>query len=148
MKNRKYYLINPKFQLIFSLFVSVLAFVAGAIFCISNFYFFWKLRTLGTELGIPTSSPFFQYINHQQLMMMEITVVTAIGILIISLIIGILFSHRICGPLRRLENHMKKIAQGNKITRINFRKNDFFPEISTAFNSMLDHIKTKKDPSK
>lgn len=142
---RKKLIINPKFQFFFMFFMSFVSFIAISISYLSSFSFFWKLKQLGIKLGIPNGSPFFQYIEQQEVLFGKILFGSSIGLFLLALVIGVIFSHRICGPLLRLEKHMLRIASGKEIAKIHFRKMDFFPEIATAFNAMMDRVLKKNN---
>ena len=50
---------------------------------------------------------------------------------------SIRFSHRICGPLRRLSNDMQRLSDGDPVGPIKFRQNDFCHELAEKFNQLL-----------
>jgi methyl-accepting chemotaxis protein len=53
------------------------------------------------------------------------------------MVIFILLSHRIAGPLYRFEKTLNEISAGNLAKRINLRKNDQLNELQEALNSLL-----------
>jgi len=61
---------------------------------------------------------------------------TGFLIVVISLLIflGIRFSHHIAGPIYRLKRDMKKLAKGEKIERLRFRKTDMLDGIDEQLN--------------
>lgn len=142
---RKKFLINPRFQIIFMIFMGGISFIAVAIFYCANLSFFWKFQKMGIDLGLPAGSPFFRYLNQQQSLMRQVALITSVILCVVIFIVGLLFSHRICGPLYRVEKHMRSIGAGEKMTPLKFRKGDFFPEIASAFNSMVPP-ESKKSP--
>lgn len=137
---RKKFLINPRFQLTCVYYMSAISGIAITILYLSNFYFFWKFQKMGADLGIPGNSVFFQFIGGQRVLMNDITVITSIVLLILIFIVGILFSHRISGPIHRLETHMRRIADGTGHDHVRFRKSDYFPELAEAFNLAIDKV--------
>jgi len=56
------------------------------------------------------------------------------------ILISLIFSHRIAGPLYQLKIACEKIAQGDKKVRVKFRENDEFKDLEKSFNNMLDKI--------
>ena len=67
-----------------------------------------------------------------------------IFVLVLSFLGTILFSHRVAGPIYRLEKAAEDVVKGN-FNRIRLRKNDEFKEIETTVNQIVDylnHIKT------
>ncbi len=70
--------------------------------------------------------------------------------LIISIIALILFcwrlliiSHRLAGPIYRLEKDLETIAEGNFHIRIKFRKDDELKSISEGINKILDEMEKR-----
>ena len=138
---RKKVLINPRFQLKFILFSTLVSLFAILVMYLSCYYFFWELRHLGRQLGLPSESVFFQYIETQQSVMNGITVVTSSVLFFGIFLVGLVYSHRIAGPVFRLERHMRGIASGKELTKIKFRTKDYFPELAEALNEMVVRLK-------
>ncbi len=44
------------------------------------------------------------------------------------------FSHRVVGPLVRLENEMRRLADGEPVAPIKFRQNDYWQSVADQFN--------------
>lgn len=53
---------------------------------------------------------------------------------------GILFSHRIAGPLYKLKKTCKIIEDGDLEERAFFRTGDEFQDVAQSFNRMLDSV--------
>ena len=50
-------------------------------------------------------------------------------------------SHRVAGPIYRLNQHLKSIADDpKKLRTISFRKGDYFEDVETNFNRMVESI--------
>lgn len=141
MNMRKTYLINPRFQLKFSVFLLAISSLATVLFYASNLWFFWKFRTLGATFGLPANHAFFTFISQQESMMNHIFVVTAIVLVLVIFMLGTLFSHRIAGPLHRLSKHLAALSSGSDMKDLHFRKSDFFPEIATHLNGFLKRVR-------
>jgi len=65
--------------------------------------------------------------------------INAIFFILISvgiLIIGILFTHRVVGPLHRIKLSAKAVAEGKLDTVITFRKKDAIQHFAKVFNEM------------
>jgi len=59
-------------------------------------------------------------------------------IVIFTLILEILFLHRIAGPLYRIEKTLKDLAEGKKVEKIKLRKKDFFKSLAEATNQVIE----------
>lgn len=143
LSQRKNFLINPKFQLRFISFTTILSFTAILIMYFTNYYFFEKLKSRGVQLGLPRSGVFFQYIDYQNTILNRITALTAGLLFVIIFIAGLLFSHRIAGPLYRFKKHLDAISNVAELKEVEFRQRDFFPEIAEAFNQFCSRISKK-----
>lgn len=66
-----------------------------------------------------------------------IFLITAIGIGIAGMVVFILLSHRIAGPLYRFEKDLGDIGYGDLTKRIHLRKTDQLTEIKEALNSLI-----------
>lgn len=49
-------------------------------------------------------------------------------------------TNRFAGPLFRLRRDMRKLANGESVSPVNFRKNDFWRETAEEFNAVLNHV--------
>lgn len=56
---------------------------------------------------------------------------------------SIRLSHRFAGPVFRLRQVIHSLAQGAKPERIEFRDNDFWKEIATDMNRVIDRLADK-----
>ncbi len=60
------------------------------------------------------------------------------------LIVAILFSNRLAGPLYRLRRHMIESARGQQIVKIFFRHNDYYTELNHAYNELADAVNRRE----
>lgn len=60
---------------------------------------------------------------------------------VFSLVLILLFSHRIAGPVYNLGRVLRSVAQGDLSTEIRFRKKDFLQEIADDGNLALDYLR-------
>lgn len=58
----------------------------------------------------------------------------------IAFIVCIFLTHKIAGPLYKLSNFLKKVANGDRPEELYFRRGDNFPELARDYNSALDKI--------
>ena len=55
----------------------------------------------------------------------------------------LILSHRLAGPIYRLEKDLQDIAKGNFSMRIRFRKKDELKSIAEGINKILDEIENR-----
>jgi hypothetical protein len=70
------------------------------------------------------------------------------GVLIFAFIIFVFFgglhlSRKIAGPIQSVKNAMSRITEGQEVTHIQFRKNDYFIDLQHKFNDLIKFINSK-----
>lgn len=58
----------------------------------------------------------------------------------IAFVVCIFVTHRVAGPLYKLRNFLKNIANGKKPEELFFRRGDNFPELAHDYNLAFDKI--------
>lgn len=144
--NRKLMLINPRFQLVFMGFMIAVSAVAIGVFYSANFFFFSDFIKTGQSLGLPPDHVFFKFLENQRQTMNQIFMATSAACFLLLTVGGLVFSHRVAGPLYRLHKHMLAVASGETKGTVKFRTRDFFPEIADAYNAQLATLKGETQP--
>ncbi len=134
---RRTFLINPKFQLSFLAYTVGISLVTIGVFYAADAYFFWKFSQLGQGLGLPSNHVFFEFLNEQRSTKNFYYAITACVTLSSLVIWGLLLSHRVAGPLFRLQKHANSVAEGRTSSDVHFRKGDFFQEVADAYNQQM-----------
>lgn len=57
--------------------------------------------------------------------------------------IALRFSHHIAGPLYRLGNNLARLARGERVEPVHFRKNDIINGLAANFNAVVKRIQNK-----
>ncbi len=136
---RKIYLINPRFQMQFMGWMGGIAFSVVGVFSIAHLIFFKNLRMIAKEGGLAANHVFFKFIQDREAELNNITLYTAIVVLLVVIIAGLLLSHKIAGPLYRFHQHLKKSTEEKKLSTVAFRKGDYFNEIADEYNNHINH---------
>lgn len=71
------------------------------------------------------------------------TVITTLILGIIVVLVTLVVSHKIAGPMYRFEKDIDRIGSGDLKHRINIRKGDQFQEMALALNKMVLDLNTK-----
>lgn len=68
-------------------------------------------------------------------------------VLVIAGLIGLIISHKIAGPVYRLEKVARDVSRGDLTSNVNLRRDDELKNLSDAFNSVIDNMQrlVKKD---
>lgn len=119
----------------------MISMVIPLVFAVGCLYYL-IFTIMAEQIGIPeyVAQTLFPVIG-------KINAILLIGVppLFIMLILwGIVLSHRLAGPMERLERDIKKISEGDYAKRIHVRKNDDIKPLADALNILLDKIEGKK----
>ena len=133
-ESRKVVLINPRFQIRFMTWMGALAVGVVAVMHLAHSWFFFQLRRQAMLAGLPKNHVFFQFISDRQRELGFITVGTFFVVLAASVVVGLVLSHKIAGPMYRLKVHFDSVAESGKAKPVSFREGDFFQEIPEAYN--------------
>jgi len=64
-------------------------------------------------------------------------------IVILLFIWGVVLTHRLIGPLNRLENDLKEISEGDYSVRLKMRKDDDLRPIADTINKIIHKLEKK-----
>lgn len=130
---RRQYLVNKKMQMqfvrILTTQAAVLIMTFGALLYLINKMYLLHLQAIVGSSVIPDT---------EVRAILTFSIVAILGILVIAglllAFLGIRFSHQVAGPLHKIESSMDKLARGEKVELIRFRKNDIMNGIGDKFN--------------
>ncbi len=71
------------------------------------------------------------------------TLVTLFFVSIIVVMVTLLVSHKIAGPMVRFEKDIQRLSTGDLKSRINIRQGDQFQELVISLNTMIDSLNQK-----
>lgn len=137
---RKRYFVKKKLQFKYLLFV-LLAMIVPTLICGAVLYYLiWQ--TIAAEIAIPEALsenliPALDKVNMMLLILLPL-------VFIVMLLLSIFISHRIAGPIYRLERELKEISKGDYSCRIKFRSNDELQEIADGINELLECLSKDK----
>ena len=140
---RRTYLINPRFQWRFIGFMATVSVLAISMLFVSNILFFQNMEHEALSVGLTRDNPYFDFLQEQKsaLSMLYFAVSSVVFVLMMAL--GILYSHRIAGPLYHLDRKMRRIAGGEEPSPLQFRRRDQFLELTESFNAMVAKLRER-----
>lgn len=143
----KKFLINTDFQIQFIASLLLISIVSMSIIYLANDYFFHSYMQKGEALNLPPDHPFFLMIHEQKRFMTKVFIAVATSISGVAIIWGLFYSHKIAGPLHRLQRYFTEAATDNTQLRnkIYFRDDDFFQEVPESINRYIDSIGSTKE---
>ena len=100
--------------------------------------------SLGGGLVFGRISPYevLSEVNHD--LIMRVSIVLFITLIILGMF-GVLFLHRVAGPMYRFRRILMQLNDGEIPAAFKIREGDFFTEIVTEFNQHLDHLRFEKE---
>jgi methyl-accepting chemotaxis protein len=137
---RKTYLINPRFQWRFIGFMAAVSLLAIGVLFISNILFFRDMEAAARSVGLAPDNPYFDFLDEQKSALYRLFFGVSAVAFVLMMALGILYSHRIAGPLHNLNNKMQRIAGGEEPSPVNFRRRDQFRELAESFNAMIGKL--------
>jgi methyl-accepting chemotaxis protein len=63
-----------------------------------------------------------------------------LAIMLLFIVLGILATHRIAGPVYRIEIDIERVLAGEKGVRVHTRKRDAFPDLAERVNELIERI--------
>lgn len=131
-------MINKVFQFKFLSYFLILFCISTLSLYSTTYLFFWNLKNRGLRVGIPEGHVFYQFLLNQKHDLDILFISLAVFNLITLIIVGFFISHRIAGPLKKLELFLGNPSDGEKLK---FRDKDFFKELETVANQLKEQIK-------
>jgi methyl-accepting chemotaxis protein len=134
---RRILLINKKFQLKFSFFVTSWTLVLSLVFpsilygTIEAF-----TRVLEKKIDLPT----LQVIRNLQAETMTAIVLFLIVFMATIFLISIFLSHRIAGPIFRIQSALERWPRGSIEKDVKLRKYDHFIELANSYNAAANQV--------
>ncbi len=143
---RVHFLVMPSFQLKFMGYIICFAVFGIAVLYASNYFYFARLVAEGQELGLAPDHIYFEFIE-QQKSLLDITFFSVSIIVFGGLIIaGLALSHKIAGPVYRIQSYLEQIKQqGQSAGKLKFRDRDFFPEMADLVNELVSHYEQRRE---
>ncbi|MBU3958812.1 MAG: HAMP domain-containing protein [Candidatus Omnitrophica bacterium] len=137
---RRKYFIKPGLQVRYLRVILIAVILPVCLFSVCLYYLIFYM--MAEQLGIPESIAY-----NIVPVVTKINLILLFGLPIISIGIlfwGVLISHRIAGPLYRLEKELDKIAKGDFSLRLKIRSKDELGSIVKGVNKILDKIEEKQ----
>lgn len=138
----KKFLINNDFQIQFMVSLLLISICSMSVIYLANDYFFHSYMQKGEALNLPPDHPFFLMIHEQKKFMTNVFIIVACTISGMAGLWGLFYSHKIAGPMFRLQKYFTQAAvDGTKLDKkIYFRDDDFFQELPESINKYIDSM--------
>jgi hypothetical protein len=143
VSKRKNYLINPRFQIKFSLYVCILLFISSLIY---PFTIYDIMTEIINHFGSREPN-FSSTLVEKRRTLLLILSVWQFGYTALVFIICIFFSHKIAGPIYKMQTFLSQLKDSNGLGKLQFRKGDYFQDLAEDFNEAMANVQEtyKKD---
>jgi HAMP domain-containing protein len=140
MKRRRIrYLVNSGLQLGFTVRFVVIA-VLFALFIGFQVYF-----TIWPVVSDFVPAPVMSLVRHQILVRTAFFLIPAVFVIFAF---SIVISHRIAGPLLRIQRTIDRVIQGEDVEPLKLRKKDELKELAGKINDLMELVKKSRQASK
>ena len=145
---RKVVLIDKEFQLRFIGRFILMVFVVTLLIAISLYgYYYFKFKAGGISLSrfiietgnFSTSSRGMYMTDRFELILIPMAI-TFLAFILLSFIFGIVYSHKLAGPIYRLEKSLIQIIEGERDFEVRLRKGDQFKKFEILLNKLLKKL--------
>jgi len=135
---RKNYLISKAFQFRYAGIILFVMFFVSWVTGYTIYYTGWLL--MGEKLAnvYPQGRLMSIMSTINTTLLIRLFLITPIVILV-----SILLSHRIAGPIYRIQKYLKEVAKGDLSARLHLRKDDELQEFAACVNEMTDDLNNR-----
>jgi len=134
---RSVFLINPGFQLKFSLIVCFVILIPTLVYPLIIYDFFDLIAKNAPDLSEKLLAAQNDLILYLILIQFVIT--------IIVFVVFIFLTHRVAGPLFKLKKHLSMIREGAPISPLVFRSGDYFHDVAEELTLFLETIQQNQE---
>lgn len=133
---RRIYIINPSFQIKFSLLVCFIIFLSSIIYPMT----IHTLISSIVEHFALVSPEIATQFESRRSMLLIILILWQFGFTLIAFIVCIFMTHRVAGPMYKLQKYLSGIRDGQFGGKLFFRKGDYFHEVADDINDTFETI--------
>ncbi|MCG2713217.1 MAG: HAMP domain-containing protein [Candidatus Omnitrophica bacterium] len=133
---RKRILIEKKLQFKYAGVILVMVLASCALIILTVYFSCWYSLT-EENASVQTAAAIGNMLNKLNLMILfELPI-----LLVIAASIGIVLSHKIAGPVYRLQKAARDVSHGDLTISVSLRSNDELRNLSDAFNSVIENMR-------
>ena len=138
---RKTYFVNPRLQLQLVMGANILALISVLLLVTFNLYTQAHLQNYGSTVNLPPGHPLVAFLAQRQADFDRLCVLIGIIQFVLFNATAVFLSHRIAGPLYRLERHLVDVGAGKEPKDVKFRKGDFYQPLAEACNKVMARLR-------
>ncbi len=140
---RKIVFINPPFQ------KSMLKWSIGVALGIMVFTWlmnYWLMSNFinqAIHYGYAQDQAFYSFLLDQRVLIITIQLISLVVVVAVTGGGMALLSHRIAGPIYKLQKHLQELSEGTTDDDVRFREKDYFPELAESFNRYTEVLRSR-----
>lgn len=138
----RYYYIGEKYQKKMVIKFCLLAAAGSALFCLL-FYWALDLRPIGSYDEALEGMRFIKHTLMRSAVYIDLIVICVLAVAVI--ILTLLMSHRIAGPMWRMEQSAKSVGSGDLTLNVKLREKDEMKPLADKMNSMVAGLRGRVD---
>lgn len=135
---RTRYLIHPKFQLLFSGILVLIALLSALLVGFTIYLLIYMNNLTFVKYNLHMTPEFLTLLHKQGRVVIGAWIGSFSVVAIILFITGIFLSHRMAGPLFAFTREIKKLKKGDLTAHLELRKRDEFKELKAPFNQWVE----------
>jgi len=121
--------------------VLILISILLPLFIVGGCLYYLLFQIMADQLAIPESIAYNLFPVVERINFLLLVGIPPIVVLLF--IWGVVLSHKLIGPLERLENDLRQISDGDYSIRISIRKDDDLRPIADVINRIIDKLEKK-----
>jgi signal transduction histidine kinase len=136
MKRRIHFLVKKRMQFALTLRFLVLMVVFTLFIGFETYMIIWPVAAAyipGSFIDLVTYQVMFRFLAF------------SIPVLFVLTAFAVIFTHRIAGPLSRLERTLDELLEGKQVDPIRLRKHDELQELTSKINKLIPLMKSRSD---
>ncbi len=138
---RKTYFVNPRLQMQLILGANILALISAALIATLMYYTQSHLESYATGLNLPPGHPYLEYVAQREESFSRLCLLIGVVQFALFNATAIFLSHRIAGPLYRLQRHLDEVGAGKSAGEVNFRKGDLYQQLAESCNKVMARLR-------
>ncbi len=142
-RSLKNYLINPSYQLKYILYNSLLGFILTCLYAYVFYVHINENYSILIDLSDMTTET-RELLYRELKNIITILIISSVAFLCAAAIVGVVISHKVAGPMFKLESTMREMIENKDFKRrVKFRPGDEFQSIANTFNKLLDKVQAE-----
>jgi hypothetical protein len=143
---KRNYLVDPKVQLKIVLFLAGIALVAAVTICLIAYERLIQLGALFNHSAVPPAALPRAFEAIATSLMFRLISIVVLMVIMFSAA-GIALTHRIAGPIWKLQVELRRFLAGEDVRPIQFRRHDEFQELPDLINELMDGYEKSRSRS-